>query len=81
MISAEEIKTEDGQIRMPVMVLGATHSRPNSKAPAAEAVSNSSPHKVNLSSNQLPVSLLSGLPATGLLVLAFLKLWLFEPLQ
>jgi hypothetical protein len=78
MISAEEISTEDAQIRLPVMVFGTTQLRPNSQVPAAQLLRNLSPYEVNLSGTQVLVGFISALSTVGLLLWALLKLWLFE---
>jgi len=78
MIRAEEIGTEDSQIRLPVMVFETTQLRPNSQVPATESLRNLSPYEVNLSDTQLLLGFICALSAVGLLLWAFLKLWLFE---
>src|ERR1700683_2107851 len=49
MVSAQEIRTEESQIRLPVMVLETGQLHPNSQIPAAESLRNLSPYEVNLS--------------------------------
>jgi hypothetical protein len=49
MFSAEEIRTEESQIRLPLVVLETTQLQPNSQVSAAESLRNLSPYEVNLS--------------------------------
>jgi hypothetical protein len=79
MISAEEIRIEESQIRPPLMVLTTTRVRPNSQVPAAASLRDLSPYGVNLSGTQLLIGFVSALSAVALLLWAFLQLWLFEP--
>ena len=68
MISAEEMRTEESQIRLPVMVLETTRLHLDSRVPAGESLRNLSPYEVNLSGAQLLVGFISALSTIGLLL-------------
>jgi hypothetical protein len=77
MTHAEEITQGNCVIQSSVTVLETTQwprERPCIKlGPAIR------PHEINLSGSQVLVRFLSALSTIGLLLWAFLKLWLFEP--
>ena len=78
MNSAEEIRTHDSRLRLPVLLFETGQLRPKTQGRTVESVRALAPYEVNLSGTQLLVGLISVLSAVGLLLWAFLKLWLFE---
>ena len=78
MISAEEIRKEDSQIQLPVMLFETTQLHPNAQSRTVESVRSLAPYEVNLSGSQLLVGFISALSAVGLLLWVILKLRLYQ---
>ena len=74
MIRAGEIRKGNGQIQFSLAVLKATQLQPRVKLPSPSFTRN----EINLSGSQVLVGWLSALCTVGLLLWAFIKLWLFE---
>ena len=78
MVSAEEIRKEDSQIQLPVMLFETARLYPTAQSCTVEPVRPPALYEANLSGSRLPAGFISGLSAVGLLLWALLKLWLFE---
>lgn len=77
MIRADEIRRGKGQIQFSLTVLESTPLRLGNDAAAGSAPSGAPPG-LSLSGSQVLIGWVSALTAVGLLLWAFLKLWLFE---
>jgi hypothetical protein len=77
MIHVDEIRKGDGQIQFSLAVLGTPELSLKSDAPAVDSEPFSRSNELHLSGLQLFAGFLSASRAAGLLVWAFLKLWLF----
>jgi hypothetical protein len=78
MIRAGEIRKGNGQIQFSLTVLDTTRFRPGLKVANAKPAPSFTREGVNLSGSQVLVGFLSALLSGGLLLWAFLRLWLFE---
>lgn len=78
MRSAEEIRTDDSRLRLPILLFETNQLRPKTQGRTVASVRALAPYEVNLSGTQLVVGLISVLSAGGLLLWAFFRLWLFE---
>ena len=77
MIRADEIRRGKGQIQFSLTVLESRPLRLGNDAAAGSAPSGAAPG-LSLSGSQVLIGWVSALSAVGLLLWAFLKLWLFE---
>lgn len=77
MISAEEIREDGNPIRSSVAVPQITPLRAKTLMRTDKPVRSLASYELSLSSSQLLVGFLSALSAVGVLLWAFLKLWLF----
>jgi hypothetical protein len=78
MISTGEIRNNNGQIQFSLTVLETTQLRPKLKLVDANPASSFTPHRIDLSGSQMLAGCLSAFCSVGLLLWAFLHLWLFE---
>jgi hypothetical protein len=78
MISAGEIRNDNGQIQFSLTVLETTQPRPKLKWVDANPASSFTPNRIDLSGSQVLAGCLSAFCSVGLLLWAFLHLWLFE---
>ena len=78
MISAGEIRNDNVQIQFSLTVLETTQLRPKLKWVDANPASSFTPNRIDLSGSQLLAGCLSAFCSVGLLLWAFLHLWLFE---
>jgi len=76
MFHVEEIRKADGQIRFLPAVLESAPLRMKNNVLAAKSAPAGTLNEVNLSAFQLLVGWLSGFCGLGLLLWAFLKVWL-----
>lgn len=72
MIRADEFRRGNGQLQFSLTVLESTPLRLADSAPS------STPLGLNLSGSQVLIGWVSALGTVGLLLWAFMKLWLFE---
>ena len=81
MIRADEIRDGSGQIPFSMAALKDTRVQPkmfSNNEGLAVAMPNIARGEINISGSQLLVGFTSALSLTGLLLWAFLRLWLFE---
>jgi hypothetical protein len=78
MISTGEIRKGNGEIQFSLTVLAATQLRPKLKLVNPNPVSSSTRNRIDLSGSQVLLGCISVLCSVGLMVWAFLHLWLFE---
>jgi hypothetical protein len=78
MIRADEIRKRNGQIQFSLTVLETAQLRPKPEASNIIPTPSFTYNGIDLSGSHLLVGCISALVAVGLLLWAFLKLWLFE---
>jgi len=78
MVGAEEISNENRSIQFSLKVTETKELRPKPEVRAAETTGALAPYQINISGSQLLIGSVSALCALGILLWAFLKLWLFE---
>jgi hypothetical protein len=78
MIGVEEVVKENNQTQFRLGILDTTGLRPKTKVGATDAVRALAPYEINVSGSQLLIGSGFALCAVGLLVWAFVRLWLFE---
>jgi hypothetical protein len=78
MISTAEIRKGNGEIQFSLTVLEATQLRPKLRLVNRNSVSSSTRNRIDLSGSQVLVGCISALCSVGLMLWAFLHLWLFE---
>ena len=79
MISAETVAKDNDPIQVSITVLETTQSQLGKKARTDESVHSLAPYRLNLSGSQLLVGFTSIFSGVGLLLWAFVRLWLFAP--
>ena len=78
MIRADEIRRGNGQIQFSLAVLESTPLRLGNDV-AADSAPSRAPNQLNLSGSQVLIGWVAAVSAVGLLLWAFLRLWLFQP--
>ena len=78
MIRAGEIRKGNGQIEFSLTVLETTQLRPRLKLGDGKPAPSFTRNGISLTGSQVLVGFLSALCSVGLLLWAFLRLWLFE---
>ena len=78
MISAGEIRNDNGQIQFSLTVLETTQLRPKLKWVDANLAPSFTPNRIDLSGSRVLAGCLAAFCFVGLLLWAFLHLWLFE---
>ena len=78
MIRIDEIRKGDGHIQFSLTILETTRLRPRPTVGNTDSAPSFTNNGINLSGSQVLVGCLSALCSVGLLLWAFLRLWLFE---
>jgi hypothetical protein len=78
MIGAEEVVNENNATQFQFQVLESMELGPKRNVGATDAVRAMPAYEINITGTQLLIGLASALCGVGLMVWAFLKLWLFE---
>ncbi len=78
MIPADAIHENTGQIQVSVRVIDASQLEPAPSIAITNSESAVKPAALDLSGSQVLLAALTGLCAVGLLLWAFLKLWVYE---
>jgi hypothetical protein len=78
MIPANAVHQNAGQIQLSVRVVEASQLEPAPSIASSNSQSAAKPVGLNLSGSQVLVAALTGLSALGLLLWAFLRLWVYE---